>query len=115
MSGPPEEKEGTDNKPLDKKVRFLTREDLINGKWLYFGETEMYGEMQFLNNGKIGIYNHDNERSWQLKVLAYGYTILELYGKDNKKKAIFILSTLDGNGMWRLTAPNWRTYLVQVA
>eukprot|EP01084_Bolivina_argentea_P298028 513511_1 len=97
-----------------KQIRNLTTNDMVNGKWLYMNNNRLLGEIQFLKNGQVGIYNHDNERSWQLRVLAYGYTILEFYGKDKKKKGLFVISSLDGNGMWRLTAPNWTTYLIQV-
>ena len=98
----------------DKKPRFLSREDLINGKWLYCGNGGWTGEMQFKENNTIGIYNHENERSWKLQSVAYGYTILELYKQDGSKGAIFMIQTLDANGYWRLTAPNWSTYLIQV-
>ena len=89
-----------------QEPRFLSREDLINGKWLYCGK-DWHGEMQFKDNNSIGIYNHANERTWKLQSVAYGYTILELYKQDGGKGAIFMIQHLDANGYWRLQAPNW--------
>ena len=45
-----EAKEGDKESQNENKTRFLTRDDLINGKWLYMGDTGLYGEMPHLFN-----------------------------------------------------------------
>ena len=98
--------------------RWLTREELINGKWMFFNDNGYLGEMAFLEDGTIGKYDNRNERTWELRTIAHGYTILEIYGQGHKQTCAFISSILDATGKWKLQGPftsnkSWRHYLVQ--
>eukprot|EP01083_Nonionella_stella_P180187 641891_1 len=113
-----QDNEGKSNEQ-SQKSKFLTREDVINGTWLFFNDNGFLGEMKLLNNGKISGYTTGNERTWELKTIAYGYTILEFYGDNHKKTWQAISAIRDATGLWKLQGPftpdpKWKNYLMQV-
>ena len=83
--------------------RWITREEIINAKWMWFTDGGVYrGDMKLLDNGKISGYDHPNERTWELRTIAHGYPILEFYGEGHKKTRQFIIHILDSTGHWKL-------------
>ena len=104
-----------------KKVKsnILTREILLNNKWLFYNDNGYLGEMTFADNGTIQGYHNHNEHSWKLSQGSYGHTILEFYGTNNKRTCQYISAILDVTGKWRLQGPfetnkAWKHYLHQV-
>ena len=93
--------------------RWITREEIINAKWMWLTDKGGYwGDMELLENGKIKGYDHPNERQWQLRVVAHGYTILEFYGEGNRKTRSFPMQILDTTGKWKLSGNSG--YLIQI-
>ena len=73
-------------------------------------------EMQFLPDGKIGIYNNRDERRWTFKS---NNDFLEFWGDSNKVTCKFVNTWIDGFGKWHATGRfrilnnGWTHYLVQ--
>ena len=115
--------EGQDEMKMDKmnapvRRAFLSREDCINGKWMFFNDNGYIADIRLLENGKLSGYSHKNERTWELRTIANGYTMLEFYGDGHKLTCRFISSVLDANQKWSLHGPftpnkSWRHYLIQ--
>ena len=109
--------EGSANTKL--KSNKLTREILLNNKWLFYNDNGYLGEMTFEDNGKIAGYSNKNEHAWKISQGPYGYGILEFWGSNNKRTCQFISAVLDATNKWRLQGPfetnkAWKHYLHQV-
>ena len=111
--------EGQSNENEASQSGVLTRDVILNSKWLFYNDNGFLGEMTFEDNGQITTYKNNNEASWKLSQGPYGHAMLEFYNIHNAKTCQFISAILDGNGKWRLQGPfqsnkSWRHYLHQI-
>jgi len=93
----------------------LTVDALLNSEWKFYNDNGLLGVIGFNENGKITLYDNNNERTWTIDTQGS----LVIKRGDGVVSTKFVHAYRDYFGKWHLegrfllTNNGWRHYIIQ--